>query len=140
VGFMALTRKIARILAFQGLCAWDGGADVEDILSYSWIPDEEKKVLSEEDLIFPSLLIRGTIEHIDEIDEKIKPKLEHWDFSRLNALDKANIRLGVYSLLYQKDTSPTIIINEAVRIAQEYSTDDAYKFVNAILDSIKNTL
>lgn len=101
---------------------------------------KKKKVLSEEDLIFPSLLIRGTIEHIDEIDEKIKPKLEHWDFSRLNALDKANIRLGVYSLLYQKDTSPTIIINEAVRIAQEYSTDDAYKFVNAILDSIKNTL
>lgn len=137
---MALTRKVARILAFQGLCAWEGGTDIEDILTYSWIPDEEKETLIEEDLIFPSLLIRGTIEHIDEIDEKIKPKLEHWDFSRLNLLDKVNIRLGTYSLLYQKDTPPTIIINEAVRIAQEYSTDDAYKFVNAILDSIKNTL
>ena len=137
---MALTRKVARILAFQGLCAWEGGTDIEDILTYSWIPNEEKETLTEGDLIFPSLLIRGTIEHIDEIDEKIKPKLEHWDFSRLNLLDKVNIRLGTYSLLYQKDTPPTIIINEAVRIAQEYSTDDAYKFVNAILDSIKNTL
>lgn len=137
---MALTRKIARILAFQGLCAWEGGAELEDILTYSWIPNEEKKTLNDEDLIFPTLLIRGTVEHIEEIDERIKPKLEHWDFSRLNALDKANIRLGTYSLLYQKDTSPTIVINEAVRIAQEYSTDDAYKFVNAVLDSIKNSL
>ena len=137
---MALTRKIARILAFQGLCAWEGGADIDDILSYSWIPDEEKGMLTEEDLIFPTLLIRGTTEHVEEIDEKIKPKLENWDFSRLNSLDKTNIRLGVYSLMYQKDTSPTIIINEAVRIAQEYSTDDAYKFVNGILDSIKNSL
>ena len=137
---MALTRKVARILAFQGLCAWEGGTDVEDVLNYSWISDEEKETLTQEDLIFPSLLIQGAIEHIDEIDEKIKPKLEHWDFSRLSFLDKANIRLGTYSLLYQKDTPPTIIINEAVRIAQEYSTDDAYKFVNAILDSIKNTL
>jgi len=137
---MALTRKIARILAFQGLCAWEGGAELEDILTYSWIPNEEKETLNDEDLIFPTLLIRGTVEHIEEIDERIKPKLEHWDFSRLNALDKANIRLGTYSLLYQKDTSPTIVINEAVRIAQEYSTDDAYKFVNAVLDSIKNSL
>ena len=137
---MALTRKMARILAFQGLCAWEGGTDIEDVLIYSWISDEEKKTLTEEDFIFPSLLIRGTIDHIDEIDEKIKPRLEHWDFSRLNFLDKVNIRLGTYSLLYQKDTPPTIVINEAVRIAQEYSTDDAYKFVNAILDSIKNTL
>jgi len=137
---MALTRKIARILAFQGLCAWEGGAELEDILTYSWIPNEEKETLNDEDLIFPTLLIRGTIEHVEEIDEKIKPKLENWDFSRLNSLDKTNIRLGVYSLMYQKDTSPTIIINEAVRIAQEYSTDDAYKFVNGILDSIKNSL
>ncbi|MGP1437726.1 MAG: transcription antitermination factor NusB [Treponema sp.] len=137
---MALTRKVARILAFQGLCAWEGGADLEDILSYSWIPDEEKEVIADEDLIFPTLLIRGTIEHIDEIDEKIKPKLEHWDFSRLSVLDKSNIRLGTYSLLYQKDTSPIIVINEAVRIAKEYSTDDAYKFVNAVLDSIKNSI
>jgi N utilization substance protein B len=32
------------------------------------------------------------------------------------------------------DTSPTIIINEAVELAKCFAEKDAYKFVNGILD------
>jgi len=137
---MSLTRKEGRVLAFQGLCAWDAGSLLDDVLLYSWIEDEKLSSIKEDDLLFPTLLIRGTLEHIEEIDAKIKKKLEHWDFSRLNILDKANLRLGVYSLLYQKDVPSSIIISEAIHIAEEYGTDQSYKFVNGILDSIKNSL
>lgn len=137
---MSLTRREGRILAFQGLCAYSEGTEEEDVLLYSWIDEGEKKEISENELIFPTLLIKGTIEHLSEIDEKIKSHLEHWDFSRINVLDKANLRLGVYSLLYQKDVDASIIIAEAVRIAQDYGTDDSYKFVNGVLDSINNSL
>lgn len=137
---MSLTRREGRILAFQGLCAYSEGTEEEDVLLYSWIDEGEKKAISENELIFPTFLIKGTIEHLSEIDEKIKSHLEHWDFSRINVLDKANLRLGVYSLLYQKDVDASIIIAEAVRIAQDYGTDDSYKFVNGVLDSIKNSL
>ncbi len=136
---MVLTRKEGRVLAFQGLCAYSQGTEEEDVLLYTWIDSKERSLISEEDLIFPTLLIQGTIEHLDEIDEKIKSHLEHWDFSRINVLDKANLRLGVYSLLYQKDVEASIVIREAVLIAQDYGTEDSYKFVNGILDSIKNS-
>lgn len=137
---MSLTRKEGRVLAFQGLCAWDAGSALSDVFLYSWIEDDKLSSIEKEELLFPTLLIRGTLDHIDEIDAKIKRQLEHWDFSRLNSLDKANLRLGVYSLLYQKDVPSSVVISEAVHIAEEYGTDQSYKFVNGILDSIKNSL
>lgn len=143
VGFiekMSANLKVMRILAFQGLCAWEEGSKIEDILLYSWVEGKEKSKLTDEDFFFPTMLIRGVVEHIKELDLKIKTHLKNWDFSRLKAVDKANLRLGTYSLLYQKDVHPSIVISEAVRIAQEYGTDDSYKFVNGILDSIKNSL
>lgn len=137
---MKLSRRVMRILAFQGLCAWEEGSEIEDILLYLWIEEEERLKLTSEDLILPTMLISGVVEHIEELDSKIKTNLKNWTFSRLTTVDKANLRLGTYSLLYQKDVEPSIIISEAVRIAQEYGTDDSYKFVNGILDSIKNSL
>ena len=137
---MRLTRKAMRVLAFQGLCAWEEGCEIEDVVLYSWIEESEKSKLSSEDFILPTMLIRGVVEHIEQLDSKIKAHLQNWDFSRIKAVDKANLRLGTYSLLYQKDVDSSIIIGEAVRIAQEYGTDDSYKFVNGILDSIKNSL
>lgn len=135
---MGITRKEGRILAFQGLCAWQAGTALQDVLSFLWIDDGEK--WNEEDFLFPTLLIQGTIAHIEEIDSKIKEKLKNWDFSRVTPLDKANLRLGTYSLLYQKDVDALLIINEAIRIAEDYCGEDSYKFINGILDSIRHSL
>lgn len=137
---MEITHKVMRILAFQGLCAWEEGSEIDDIILYSWIEKEEKIKLTQEELILPTMLIQGVVEHIEKIDSKIKAHLKNWDFSRINSIDKANLRLGTYSLLYQKDIDASIVITESVRIAQEYGTDDSYKFVNGVLDSIKNSL
>jgi len=137
---MSITRKEGRVLAFQGLCAWQAGSALEDILNFSWINHRKTEETKSESFLFPTLLIRGTIEHIEEIDLKIKGKLQNWDFSRLNPLDKANLRLGTYSLLYQKDVLPAIIISEAIHIAEEYCGEDSYKFINGVLDSIRLSL
>ena len=82
----------------------------------------------------------GTIEHVAEIDEVIKRHLDSWDFKRINKVDLAILRISVYPLLYQKDLHPSIIINEAVDISKEFGSEDSYKFVNAVLDSIRKEL
>lgn len=137
---MKLSRRKGRIIAFQALCAFMGGTALEDIFYYTWLSDEEKNLIKEEELYFPALLVRGTIENLTEIDSKIQSKLQNWDFSRINYLDKANLRLSTYSLLYQPEIPPAVVINEAINIAKDFSTDDSYKFVNAVLDGIKNSL
>ena len=83
-------------------------------------------------------MVLGTIENISEIDKKIAENLDNWVIERLNSVDKAILRLSVYSLLYQKDTPAPIVIDEAINLAKDFGTDDSYKFVNAVLDSIKN--
>jgi len=135
---MGITRKEGRVLAFQALCAWQAGCALQDVFSFLWIDDKHRE--NDSELFFPTLLVRGTIEHVEEIDSIIKSKLKNWDFSRVSPLDKANLRLGTYSLLYQKDVEPLIIISEAIRIAEDFCSEDSYKFINGILDSIRLSL
>lgn len=108
----------------------------DDLLTFPWA-DRAGKEVHDEDFLFSQLLFLGTVEHINEIDALIIKNLENWDFNRLKLVDKAILRLGTYSLLFQQDTDPRIVINEAVSIARTYGTDDSFKFVNAVLDSIK---
>lgn len=134
---MAIGRRRGRILAFQALFAWDAGSlSPDDLLRFPWTERTSKEV-HDEDLLFSQLLFLGTVEHINKIDTLITKNLENWDFNRLKLVDKAILRLSTYSLLFQQDTDPRIVINEAVTIARTYGTDDSFKFVNAVLDSIK---
>ena len=134
---MAIGRRRGRILAFQALFAWDvGSLPPDDLLLFPWI-EHTGKELHDDDFLFSRLLFLGTVEHVDEIDGFIIKNLKNWDFNRLNLVDKAILRLSTYSLLFQQDTDPRIVINEAITIARTYGTDDSFKFVNAVLDSIK---
>ena len=63
-----------------------------------------------------------------------------WTMERLNKVSLAVLRLSVYSLLYQKDLHPSIIIDEAIAIVKEFGQDDSFKFLNAILDTISKDI
>ena len=52
-------------------------------------------------------------------------------------MDRNVLRLGAFELLYLDDIPAKVSINEAVDLAKKYSGEEAGKFVNGILDSIK---
>lgn len=132
-----MSRRKGRILAFQALYAWDvSKIEVSDLLDFNWLEQDRINKLGAEGILFPRLLISGAIENIEEIDAKIKLFLNNWDFDRLSKVELAILRLSVYSLLFQKDVHPSIVIDEAIDIARDYGGDESYKFINGILDSI----
>ncbi|MBQ3670722.1 MAG: transcription antitermination factor NusB [Treponema sp.] len=134
-----MTRRESRIVAFQGLYSWDvGNIPLEEVLAFSWV--EHPAPADDEGWAFARLLIAGTVECKDEIDGIITKFLKNWDFSRLNKVTVAILRMSVYSLMKQKDIMPSIVIDEAIHIAKEFGPDDSYKFINAILDNIKKSL
>ena len=137
-----MSRRKGRSLAFQGLYSWDvGGMTKEDVLALSWVENEKnEEVTDTETAAFARVLIAGAIENQAKIDELIKANLKGWDFNRVNKVSLAILRLSVYSLLFQKDVPSTIVIDEAIDIAKEYGQDDAFKFVNAVLDNVKKTV
>ncbi|MDR0722599.1 MAG: transcription antitermination factor NusB [Treponema sp.] len=135
------SRRKGRILAFQALYSWEVlRVPPEKVLDFSWVEAEKQAALGEEMTAFSRLLVTGTIEHICAVDKMIRSHLEHWDFSRVNRVDLAVLRMSTYTLMYQQEVPASIVINEAIGISKEFGTDDSYRFVNGVLDSIRKTL
>ena len=89
------------------------------------------------ELDFARLLVSGTVSRLQDIDKRIKCHLaEGWDFDRLDRVTLAILRVSVFALLWQKDLTPTIVIDEAIAISKAFALDDSFKFINAILDTI----
>ncbi len=127
-------RRDGRILAFQALFAYDyDKKPVEEILNFNWQDNE----YSQESISYAYFLIKGTIENLSTIDTLIKSKLKNWDFNRISNIDKAILRFSIFSMLFEKDLPEKVIINEAVEIVKNFGSEDSYKFVNGILDAVK---
>ena len=90
--------------------------------------------------LFADPLIRGTLEHRDEVDEMIKKHAKNWELHRIAAVDRNILRLAIFEMLHRDDIPPIVSINEAVDIAKKFSTQDSGKFVNGILDKVKGEL
>jgi N utilization substance protein B len=90
--------------------------------------------------LFAEPLIKGVLQHRDEIDERIKKHCKNWDFHRIAAVDRNVMRLAIYEMLHREDIPPVVSINEAVDIAKKFSTQDSGKFVNGILDKVRSEL
>ena len=135
------SRRKGRILAFQALYCWESTRiPADELMMFSWLESEKRAALDEGIAGFSRLLIAGTIENIKAIDEMIKKHLQNWDISRLNRVDLAILRMSVYTLMYQNEIAPSIVIDEAIGISKEFGTDDSFRFVNGVLDSIRITL
>ncbi len=131
-------RRKGRIIAFQSLYRYDlSGACVEELLDFSWLDGERARKLAGETVTFARLLIQGAIENLAQIDSVIRGQLENWDFSRLNRVDLAILRMSVYCLLHQTDIPATVTIDEAVDISKTFGTTDSYRFVNGVLDGVR---
>ena len=59
----------------------------------------------------------------------------NWTFTSLKTVEKAILLLATYEILYTNTQKP-IIINEAINLAKEYCNENAYRYINGILDKI----
>ncbi len=86
--------------------------------------------------VFCERLVRGVIEHCNEINRLIERYAEHWKMSRMTQIDRNILRMAVYELVHCEDIPPKVTINEAVDIAQKFGSEDSGAFINGILDRI----
>ena len=89
---------------------------------------------------FAQPLIDGMIAHLPEIDERIRRYCENYDLRRISAVDRSVLRLAIYEMLYRDDIPPVVSINEAIELAKMFGGGDSGRFVNGILDRVKDDL
>ena len=80
-------------------------------------------------------MFKGVSDNLPQIDADIAANLRGWTLERLSRVDLAILRLGAYELMLGEVT-PGVAINEAVELANQYSTEKAGPFINGVLGSI----
>ena len=134
------SRHLARAIAVQTLYSLDFNGKIYDCaLPYSepfaGYTKAEQEALEIDVVLYATYLINGVLEHIPEVDEMISRFSSKRSIENINLVDRNILRLSIYTLLYCKDIHPNIVIDEAVKLSQEYSTEVNYRFINGLLDT-----
>ncbi|HVQ43025.1 MAG TPA: transcription antitermination factor NusB [Vicinamibacterales bacterium] len=136
---MSTPRHQAREAALRSLYFWEiGQTDPARALeTYFEVhqPDAPPAVRE-----FAQTLVLGTAADVASLDVLIQKHSEHWRLDRLAVIDRLILRLGAWELQHAGDTPHAVILNEALELARTFSTDDAVRFVNGVLDSIRKSL
>jgi len=127
----------ARNRALQALYAWDvrGGVGLALVAERVWDdlgvgPDERR---------LAGFIVREVVQHGDEIDRDLIDVTTNWRLERLGAIERTVLRLAAAELR-RGETPPKVVIQEAVRLAERYGSEQSARFVNGIVDALARRL
>lgn len=129
-------RHLARTIAMQSLYEWDfkglGSEELKKISQHNlkeFAPDFDDKG-------FSYSIIRGVVEHIDEINKLITKYAPEWPLEQITIVDRNVLRIGIYELKFSPEIPPKVAINEAIELAKTFGGESSGKFVNGVLGTI----
>ena len=100
----------------------------------------EEKNPSEREKAYAEEIIKGVIQHKDELDDHLARYAKRWDSDRMGAVDRTVMRVALFEMLYRDDIPPVVSINEAVHFAKDFSSFQSGRFVNGVLDRIRKDM
>lgn len=127
-----------RVAAMQFLYLWEAQRPEDPVLALAdFLRMQENP---RDHYAFAESLIDGALRSLPEIDRAIARHAENWTIERIAKVELAILRLAVHELLHRRDIPPVVSINEAVELAKAFGGDDSHRFVNGILDRVKEGL
>jgi N utilization substance protein B len=102
------------------------GSDPDGILSRNQAAVRQLKEFAEE-------RVAGVLKTRDELDALIAPLLDDWELHRLGTVERSVLRMGVWEIK-NSDVPAPVVINEAVDLANWFSSPKSRALINGILD------
>jgi len=136
-------RRTAREMAVQMLYQSDlGGSPLPNIFAtfdlaeyLSGEPARQRRRV-EDAFQYAQALVRGTIDHREEIDAMIRGQADNWRLERMPPVDRNILRLAIYEMLYERDTPKLVVVDEAIELAKKFGSEQSGRFVNGLLDGL----
>ncbi|WP_421084143.1 transcription antitermination factor NusB [Rothia nasimurium] len=126
------SRTKARLRALEVLFEADQrGDDIMDVLS------RRRVYTSAQISQYSEQIVRGVRDHDEEIREYIETYAQDWTMDRMPSVDRVALRLGAWELLFNDEIPDAVAISEATGLVRLLSTDDSPKFVNGLLDRLR---
>ena len=80
-------------------------------------------------------ILTGVKANLSRIDELIRTYIKGWDFDRIPSVDRNILRLAIWELLWSA-TPEAVVIDEALKLASEFSTEESANFVHGVLSKL----
>jgi len=84
---------------------------------------------------FAAEILTGVKDNLSQIDELIRTYIQGWDFDRIPSVDRNILRLAIWELLWSS-TPEGVVIDEALKLATELSTENSAQFVHGVLSKL----
>ncbi len=123
----------ARARALQALYAWDlrDAEPLDRIANQVW----DDLAIAPDERAFAGRIVRTIIAEGKAIDDALRDVTTNWRLERLGAVERAVLRIAAAELL-RGDPPPRVTIQEAVRLAERYGSEQSARFVNGVLDAL----
>jgi N utilization substance protein B len=82
---------------------------------------------------YADTLVRGVVEHQEELDGLIGRLVRGWTIERMATLDLVVLRVACFELAHRPDVPTGVVLAEAVDLAGRYGTDESARFVDGVL-------
>ncbi len=123
-------RTRARRLAMQALYQWDLSGSNLSAIEVQFLEDED---FSKADKDYFHELLHEVPARLDEVEDAFTPYLDR-PLKEIDPVERAVLRMAGYELLARLDIPYRVIINESVNLTKKFGAEQAYKYVNGILD------
>lgn len=97
---------------------------------------EDNDLIGEELAEYAARLLKGIVEHLQQIDSWVADIAQNWTIERMPVVDRNIIRIAAYEIAFCDDIPTGVAINEAVEIAKAFGGDESPKFVNGVLGRV----
>lgn len=82
------------------------------------------------------ILVEGVLAELEHLDQAIEAASRHWSVARMPVIDRNILRIGLIELERHPDVPTGVVLSEAVRLANTYSTERSAAFVNGVLATL----
>lgn len=128
---MTKKRKV-RELAMQVLFVWDTNGSADSALAEQVIGDGS----DDPEIRRQAMQWAGAAwEQREMTDARIERLAPHWPVRRQPGVDRALLRMSIWEL-NKGETPPKVVIDEAIELAKQFSTEQSAAFVNGVLDTV----
>lgn len=133
---MSSAKTNARKCAVQALYQWQMTGESLTRIEMSFLEEDllkgaQKKYFSE--------IFHGVPKQLNEIDEALSEFVDR-PVEKIDLVERAVLRIGVYELINHLDTPYKVIINEGVNLAKCFGADGSHKYINGVLDKVSKNI
>jgi len=86
--------------------------------------------------LFADLLIAGVCEQQAQLDVLITDALDNWRPERVGRTEWVILRLALYEMHFCPEVPDTVVITEAIRLANLFGDAESYRFINGLLNRL----